>query len=71
MDTSEGESMVVLQTQTPIHRGNSGGGLYRTGGGLVGINTWTLDPREAHGISYSISAETLAKLLKESGRWPL
>jgi S1-C subfamily serine protease len=45
----------ILQTQTPINQGNSGGGLYSADGTLLGIVTWTKDKAQAEGISFAIT----------------
>jgi hypothetical protein len=45
----------ILQTQTPINQGNSGGGLYSADGTLIGIVTWTKDKAQAEGISFAIT----------------
>jgi S1-C subfamily serine protease len=52
----------VIQTQTPINHGNSGGGLYDQEGYCIGINTWTADKRETEGIGFAIVLDTLLDL---------
>jgi S1-C subfamily serine protease len=52
----------VIQTQTPLNPGNSGGGLFDHEGFLVGINTWTNDKRVSEGLGFAISLATLAEL---------
>jgi len=66
--SEEGRSVAVIQTQTPISPGSSGGGLYDESGALVGINTWTMSGSGAEGIHFAISAADLAALLRESGQ---
>ncbi len=52
----------ILQTQTPINQGNSGGGLYSPDGTLIGIVTWTKDKSLAEGISFAIRYEDFVSL---------
>ena len=52
----------VIQTQTPINHGNSGGGLYDQEGYCIGINTWTADKRETEGIGFAIALDALFDL---------
>ena len=63
----EGRSVEVIQTQTPISPGSSGGGLFDEAGRLVGINTWTATGPGAEGLHFAISAKALADLLAETG----
>lgn len=63
----KGVPMKVLQTQTPISSGNSGGGLYTLAGRLVGVNTWTADKTLSEGLGFSISMETLLEQLGKAG----
>jgi S1-C subfamily serine protease len=58
----------VIQTQTPISPGSSGGGLYDETGLLVGINTWTMGGMAAEGLHFAISAKELSALLRETGQ---
>lgn len=52
----------ILQTQTPINQGNSGGGLYSADGTLIGVVTWTKDKSLAEGISFAIRYEDFVSL---------
>lgn len=52
-----GAGLEVIQTQTPIQPGNSGGGLYDAQGRLAGINTWVVD--SANGPGFAISTKTV------------
>ena len=68
----QGYQVHVIQTQTALNPGNSGGGLYdRQSGELVGINTWTHDKRSSEGLNFAIALETLLELkppdLKSAG----
>ena len=57
----------VLQTQTPINLGNSGGGLYSSDGELIGIVTWTKDKSQAEGIGFAIAYESFFRLFHRDG----
>lgn len=52
----------LLQTQTPINPGSSGGGLYAADGTLLGIVTWTKQKTQAEGISFAISYQDFLQL---------
>jgi S1-C subfamily serine protease len=56
-------AMEVIQTQTPIQQGNSGGGLYDAQGKIVGINTWAIDPGEGRGPGFAISVKTIREVV--------
>ena len=56
----------ILQTQTPINQGNSGGGLYLADGTLIGIVTWTKDKAQAEGISFAITYGDFLSLYNSS-----
>jgi hypothetical protein len=59
----EGFDLRVIQTQTPLNPGNSGGGLFDAEGYLVGINTWIHDPREGGGgLGFAITFDSLLAL---------
>jgi serine protease Do len=55
----------LIQTDTSITHGNSGGGLYTTAGELVGINTSIADPRFGNGLGFAIRTSILADLKPE------
>lgn len=55
--------MEVIQTQTPIQQGNSGGGLYDAQGKIVGINTWAIAPEEGRGPGFAISVKTIREVV--------
>ena len=53
----------VIQIQTPLNHGNSGGGLYSEKGNLVGINTWIYEKAQTEGLNFSIAIDELIKYL--------
>lgn len=53
----------VIQIQTPLNHGNSGGGLYSEAGNLVGINTWIYEKAKTEGLNFSIAIDELIKTL--------
>ena len=56
----------VIQIQTPLNHGNSGGGLYSEKGVLVGINTWIYEKAKTEGLNFSIAIDELTKTLDSS-----
>jgi S1-C subfamily serine protease len=54
-----GKEVRVIQTQTVLNPGNSGGGLYDADGYLLGINTWAGDRRMAEGLNFAIALDLL------------
>jgi S1-C subfamily serine protease len=60
------ERLQILQTQTPINQGNSGGGLYAMDGKLLGIVSWTKAKSDAEGISFAITYQDFAARFKRS-----
>lgn len=54
--------VTMIQTDTAINQGNSGGGLYDEAGNLIGINTWTNDKRMSEGLSFAISLASIVQL---------
>ncbi len=53
----------VIQMQTAVNPGNSGGGLYDQQGNLVGIVTWSQDKRVSEGLNFAIAMESILPLL--------
>jgi S1-C subfamily serine protease len=51
----------VIQTQTPINHGNSGGPLLGDDGQLVGVNTF--GPKDTQGLNFAISARDVRAFL--------
>ena len=52
----------VIQTQTPINGGNSGGPLLNQSGNLIGIATFGTPENE--GLNFAISVEEIIRFLK-------
>jgi hypothetical protein len=61
-----GKQVRIIQTQTALNPGNSGGGLYDEEGYLLGINTWARDKRISEGLNFAISLDAL-KILAPPG----
>jgi S1-C subfamily serine protease len=57
--------VAMIQTDTSITHGNSGGGLYTSKGELVGINTSIVDPRLGSGLGFSLRVSVLNDLKPE------
>jgi S1-C subfamily serine protease len=53
----------IIQMQTAVNPGNSGGGLYDQQGSLIGIVTWTQDKRVSEGLNFAISLQSVLPLL--------
>ncbi len=54
-------TIMLIQTQTPLNPGNSGGGLYDTEGFLLGIATLAGDKSVSEGIGFAISIRTIVR----------
>jgi S1-C subfamily serine protease len=54
----------VIQTQTPMHAGSSGGALFDGGGRVVGINTALKDPTLGFAIAIGEVREWVQSLSK-------
>ncbi len=55
----------VIQTQTPLNPGNSGGPLLDDGGALVGINSFIR--AQAEGLNFAVSVDDVRNLLAMQG----
>jgi S1-C subfamily serine protease len=55
------QQLRIIQTQTALNPGNSGGGLYDHEGYLLGINTWMRDKRISDGLNFAISLDALTQ----------
>ena len=54
-----GDEGRVIQTSAPISHGSSGGGLFDSGGNLLGITTFML--KDAQNLNFAIAAEEYAR----------
>jgi len=59
-----GHDLRVYQVQASVNPGNSGGGLYRSDGTLVGINTWTAEKTVSEGIGFALGTRDAIALLQ-------
>jgi S1-C subfamily serine protease len=57
-----GKQVRIIQTQTALNPGNSGGGLYDSEGYLIGINTWAGDRRMVEGLNFAIALDALSSV---------
>ena len=55
----------VIQTQTPLNPGNSGGPLLDDTGRVIGINTAVT--RDKQGLNYAVAVDEVQKFLKDPG----
>ncbi len=56
--------ITVVQMQTPLNHGNSGGGLYDLEGYLIGVNTWIYAKTATEGLNFSIAIDEFFQLLE-------
>ena len=56
----ENYQATVIQTQTPISQGNSGGPLFNNDGKLVGINTMIFG--EGQNLNFSVAVDEVKEL---------
>jgi len=56
--------LTVVQIQTPLNHGNSGGGLYDLEGYLIGVNTWIYAKTVTEGLNFSIAIDEFFQLLE-------
>ncbi|MFH0821479.1 MAG: trypsin-like peptidase domain-containing protein [Pseudomonadota bacterium] len=54
--------LAVIQTQTPVNPGSSGGGLYSVEGALLGIVVWTRHKAMAEGMSFALAYPDFLKM---------
>jgi len=59
-DDGKHKADLIIQTQTPINTGNSGGPLLNDQGQMVGVNSFK---GEGEGMNYAISSEDVVKFL--------
>lgn len=63
--TIEGQKMVLLQTNTAISPGNSGGGLFDVGGNLIGIVNAKSAGEYIEGIGFAIPSNYAIDVVKQ------
>ena len=63
--THESGILRMIQTQTPLNPGNSGGGLYDANGNLVGLNTLKMGEFGTEGIGFAIGMADLVPFLEQ------
>jgi S1-C subfamily serine protease len=62
-----GHAVRIIQMQTPLNPGNSGGGLYTKDGRLIGINTFTAHKHASEGINFALVISDLLGPLRSDG----
>ncbi len=60
-----GFTVELIQTQTPLNPGNSGGGLYDAAGDLIGVNTLGGAMHGLEGLNFAIAIKTYRTLVDE------
>ena len=56
----------VIQTQTPISPGNSGGPLFVDSGKIIGINTWGADGQN---LNFAVAVDHAKEFIKAHPQW--
>ena len=56
---SKESSVNVIQTDTPINRGNSGGPLLALDGSVVGMNTWKVSGGTAEAVGFAVVSDAV------------
>ncbi len=62
--TAEGESQRLLQIDTPVNEGNSGGGLFDSDGKLIGIVSAKMEEENVENIGYAIPSNIAVRAAK-------
>ncbi len=62
--TIDGQSMTLLQTDTAINKGNSGGGLFNTNGELIGIVNAKSSGTSVEGLGFAIPIDTAKPIIE-------
>lgn len=65
VETSDGNTRVLLQTDAAINPGNSGGALLNMKGEVIGINAAKYSSTEVEGIGYAIPVSGVQDILDE------
>lgn len=55
----------LIQTDAPVNRGNSGGGLFNESGQLIGIVTQKLSGETIEGLGFAIPSNTVSEITKQ------
>ncbi len=55
----------LIQTDAPVNRGNSGGGLFNESGQLIGIVTQKASGNSIEGLGFAIPSNVVAEITKE------
>jgi S1-C subfamily serine protease len=64
--SSPKKSATLIQTQTPISPGNSGGPLFSSQGKIVGVNTMKAD---GENLNFAVAIDEVNKILKNKGNY--
>lgn len=62
--TIDGQSMTLLQTDTAINKGNSGGGLFNSNGELIGIVNAKSSGTSVEGLGFAIPIDTAKPVIE-------
>lgn len=62
--TIDGQSMTLLQTDTAINKGNSGGGLFNANGELIGIVNAKSSGTSVEGLGFAIPIDTAKGIIE-------
>lgn len=62
--TIDGQSMTLLQTDTAINKGNSGGGLFNSNGDLIGIVNAKSSGTSVEGLGFAIPIDTAKPVIE-------
>ncbi len=62
--TIDGQSMTLLQTDTAINKGNSGGGLFNDSGKLIGIVNAKSSGTSVEGLGFAIPIDTAKPVIE-------
>lgn len=62
--TIDGKTMTLLQTDTAINRGNSGGGLFNAAGELIGIVNAKSSGSSVEGLGFAIPIDTAKNVIE-------
>ena len=63
-ENSRHHASIIIQTQTPINQGNSGGPLFNKNKELIGVNTFTT--AKAENLNFAVSVDDLIEFLNET-----